>query len=114
LSGSILESLTRVLLWRHHLPVAVSQHPFCHPQRGLIGYVDFAWPQLKAILECDGYEFHSSRGPFQKDRRRWSAIGSSGWHLAVVTWFDVTCDPGYVVALALDLLAIERGSCTQP
>jgi very-short-patch-repair endonuclease len=113
LSGSILESLTRVLLWRHHLPAAVSQHPFCHPQHGLIGYVDFAWPRLKAILECDGYEFHSSRGPFQKDRRRWSAIGSTGWHLAVVTWFDVTCDPGYVVALVRDLLTIERGSCTQ-
>lgn len=112
-SGSILESLTRVLLWRHDLPTPTPQHPFWHPHHGLVGYVDFAWPELKAILECDGYEFHSSRVPFQKDRRRWSAIGGAGWHLGVVTWFDVTRDPDYVVALVHDLLAAERGSSTQ-
>jgi predicted transcriptional regulator of viral defense system len=112
-SGSILESLTRVLMWRRGLPAPTSQFPFCHPQQGLIGYVDFSWPQLKAILECDGYEYHSARGPFQKDRRRWSAIGSTGWHLVVVTWFDVTCDPDYVIGAVQDLLALERGSCTQ-
>jgi very-short-patch-repair endonuclease len=76
--------------------------------------VDFGWPQLKAILECDGYDFHASREPFQKDRRRWSAISSAGWRLGVVTWFDVTRDPIYVVTLVRELLALERPSCTQP
>jgi very-short-patch-repair endonuclease len=104
-SGSILESLTRVLLWRHNLPRPTTQHPFRHHERGWIGYVDFAWPGRRAILECDGYEFHSSREPFQKDRRRWSAISSSGWRLAVVTWFDVTRDSDYVVAVVRDLLS---------
>jgi len=107
LSGSILESLTRMLLWRNEIVAPTSQYPFVHPRHGLIGYFDFGWDALKAILECDGYEFHAARGPFQKDRRRWSAIGTSGWHLAVVTWFDVTRDPDYVVELVRDLLALE-------
>jgi very-short-patch-repair endonuclease len=113
-SGSILESLTRVLLWRSGLPQPQSQLSFRHPRRGWVGYVDFGWPQFKAILECDGYDFHASREPFQKDRRRWSAISSAGWRLGVVTWFDVTRDPIYVVTLVRELLALERPSCTQP
>lgn len=106
-SGSVLESLTRVLLWRNNIAPPTSQYPFTHPTRGWIGWVDFAWPELRVILECDGYEFHAARGPFQKDRRRWSAVGSAGWHLAVVTWFDVTCEPDYVVELVRDLLGVE-------
>jgi predicted transcriptional regulator of viral defense system len=106
-SGSILESLTRVLLWRNQIPPPTSQYSFTHPTRGWIGYMDFAWPQVRAILECDGYEYHASRIPFQKDRRRWSAIGGAGWHLGVVTWFDVTCDPQYVIDLARELLSLE-------
>jgi hypothetical protein len=113
-SGSILESLARLLLWRNNVPAPTSQYPFLHARQGLIGYVDFAWEHLLAVLECDGYEFHSSRVPFQKDRRRWTAIGTSGWHLAVITWFDVTCEPEYVVAAVNDLLSLEtRSSCTQ-
>jgi very-short-patch-repair endonuclease len=108
-SGSILESLTRVLVWRSGLPMPKSQFTV-RESTGWVGRVDFAWPWLKAILECDGYEFHADRSAFQKDRRRWSALSRSGWRLGVVTWFDVTCDPEYVVALVRDLLALTSGS----
>lgn len=104
-SGSILESFTRVLMWRHGLPDPVAQYSFTHPSGGWIGYMDFAWPEFRAILECDGYEYHASRDSFQKDRRRWTAVSGSRWNIAVVTWFDVTCDPEYVVAAVHDLLA---------
>jgi hypothetical protein len=104
-SGSILESLVRVLIWRSNLPDPIAQFSFIHPTRGWVGYVDFAWPELRAVLECDGYEYHSSRGPFQKDRRRWTAIGGSGWRLAVLTWFDVMGDPDYAIAAIRELLA---------
>ncbi len=72
-SGSILESLTRVLLWRHGLPRPHTQLSVSG-SRGWIGRVDFAWPKNKVILECDGYEFHAARHSFQHDRRRWSAV----------------------------------------
>jgi very-short-patch-repair endonuclease len=106
-SGSVLESLARVLLFRHGLRPPLSQYEFRHPATGWRGRLDFAWPQWKVALECDGYEFHSGRESFQGDRRRWSALSRSGWHAGVVTWFDVTGDPAYVVQLVRDLLAVE-------
>ena len=92
-SGSILESLTRVLLWRHGLAPECSQYEFRHRRSGWVGYLDFAWPSVRAALECDGYEYHADRTTFQRDRRRWSAINRTDWRLGVVTWFDVMCDP---------------------
>lgn len=103
-SGSVLESLARVLLWRNGLCPPVSQHPLAHAASGWRGYLDFAWPQLKVALECDGYEWHAERVPFQKDRRRWSTLSRLDWRCGVVTWFDVTCDPSYVVTLVAELL----------
>ena len=106
-SGSILESLCRVLLWQHGLAPDETQWPFKHPRTGWVGYLDFAWPNARVALECDGYQWHADREPFQKDRRRWSALNRAHWRSGVVTWFDVACDPEYVVALVRDLLAEE-------
>jgi hypothetical protein len=103
-SGSVLESHTRVLLWRHGLLPENSQYKFTCLATGWTGLLDFAWPSVRAALECDGYEWHADRGPFQGDRRRWSALNRAGWRSGVVTWFDVMHDPDYVVALVRDLL----------
>jgi hypothetical protein len=105
--GSVLESLTRVMLWREGLPAAVSQLSLKSPATGWVGCVDFGWPELQSVLECDGYQANASRDHFCLDRRRWSAIAASGWGLAVVTWFDVTQDPAYVVALVRRLLGLD-------
>jgi predicted transcriptional regulator of viral defense system len=106
-SGSILESLCRVLLCENGLAPEETQYSFKHPRTGWLGYLDFAWPSLRVGLECDGYEWHAERDPFQKDRRRWSGLNRARWWSGVVTWFDVTCDPGYVVGLVRDLLDAE-------
>jgi hypothetical protein len=103
-AGSILESYTRILLWRHGLAPEASQVPFTCGATGWHGLLDFAWPTLRVALECDGYGWHADRAPFQGDRRRWSALNRAGWRSGVVTWFDVTHDPAYVVALVRDLL----------
>lgn len=108
-SGSVLESLTRVLLWRHGLRPPVSQHPF-EGSDGFRGRLDFAWPALRVALECDGYDYHSDRVAFRGDRRRWSALVRAGWTPGVVTWWDVVGDPGYVVGLVRDLLALAQSS----
>lgn len=103
-SGSVLESLTRVLLWRHQMRPPRSQYAFRSRVTGWVGYLDFAWPALRLALECDGYAYHSDPEAFRRDRRRWSALNRSGWRCAVVTWFDVMRDPQYVVDLVRDLL----------
>jgi hypothetical protein len=103
-SGSVLESLTRVLLWRNGLCPPASQWRIEH--QGWLGYLDFAWPAHKVALECDGYEWHSSRDMFEKDRLRWSTLSRLDWKCGVVTWFQVTTEPEYVVHLVADLLGI--------
>jgi very-short-patch-repair endonuclease len=48
--------------------------------------LDFAWPEWRVALECDGRAFHD----FQRDRTRWRELGSSGWRVLPVTWRDTT------------------------
>ncbi len=104
-AGSVFESVTRVLLVSAGLPRPRSQYTVRTRDRQWIGRVDFAWPELKVVLECDGYEHHSSHAAFIKDRRRWSALVRAGWKVAVVSWRDVIDDPAYVVELVADNLA---------
>jgi very-short-patch-repair endonuclease len=88
-SGSVLESLTRVALWRAKLLPPESQYAF-HAHTGeLVGYVDFAWPLLRLLLEADGFEFHSTRAQHRNDCRRLNAFTCRGWWLLRVTWEDV-------------------------
>lgn len=111
-SGSVLESRARVLLWRHHIRPPATQWQVAHLPTRWSGRLDFAWPELKVALECDGYEWHADRSQFEHDRRRWSTLTRMGWLVGVVTWFDVMADPAYVVALVSDLLvaAHNRGN----
>lgn len=101
-AGSVLESLARVLLWRNALAPTATQYWIRHDSWA--ARVDFAWPEQQAILETDGFEYHSSPESFVGDRRRWSALVRAGWRVGVVTWSDVTGDPAYVVGLVRDLL----------
>jgi very-short-patch-repair endonuclease len=104
-SGSVLESLTRVLLWENGLAPTESQYSF-RDSRGLwVGYFDFAWPAFRLVLEADGFEFHSSRADLRKDCRRHNALTQRGWWLLRVTWEDVVFDPGSVIAMVRDALA---------
>jgi hypothetical protein len=52
-SGSPGESVSRVAMFLEGLPAPVLQHPF-RDSIGLIGYVDFWWPEFSLIGEFDG------------------------------------------------------------
>lgn len=49
------ESLSRALMLQGGFPDPELQHEFWD-ERGLVGRVDFFWPQLRLIGECDGNE----------------------------------------------------------
>ena len=40
---------------------------------------DFAFPDAKIAIYCDGYEHHSERDPFQKDRQQSRDLQLQGW-----------------------------------
>jgi len=50
------------------------------------GYeVDAHWPDARLIVELDGWEFHSDRQSFEKDRERDAVLQSAGWRVVRVT-----------------------------
>jgi predicted transcriptional regulator of viral defense system len=96
-SASVLESLLRVLLAENGLRPPMSQYPVYDSQGRIIARADFAWPRERLIVEVDGFEFHSSRADYRKDRRRWNAFTRMNWRVLRFSWEDVVEHPEYVV-----------------
>jgi very-short-patch-repair endonuclease len=86
------------------LPEPVPQLNVVDADGRWIARVDFAWPDQRVILECDGFEYHQDRATFERDRRRWTALTRAGWRVAVVSWHDVVDRPDYLTGLIADLL----------
>ena len=59
--------------------------------------LDFAWPDRRVAVECDGFSAHGGRLSFIADRRRLADLASHGWTVIPVTWEECTWNPGAVV-----------------
>jgi very-short-patch-repair endonuclease len=59
--------------------------------------LDFAWPDRRLGLECDGWDAHGTRVAFGKDRERLSEMVALGWRVLLVTWDIGTRQPRRVV-----------------
>ncbi|WP_303952680.1 endonuclease domain-containing protein [Rothia mucilaginosa] len=89
-SESAGESLTRCLLMEHELPSPVTQYPIvCEGRRYR---TDFAWPELRVILEFDGEQKYVDYPG--RDR----ALTRAGWTVIHLTWADIFQKEREVVA----------------
>jgi very-short-patch-repair endonuclease len=59
--------------------------------------VDFCWPELRLIVETDGWAYHGTRAAFSRDRRRSVTLTVAGWTVLRFTYEDVVHDPDHVV-----------------
>jgi very-short-patch-repair endonuclease len=48
--------------------------------------VDFHWPELRLVLEVDGFEFHGGIEAFHRDRERDAALALAGHQVLRFTW----------------------------
>lgn len=55
-----------------------------------VGRVDFAYPQIRLIVEAQSYKHHSSRKAWTRDVMRRRELHLLGWRVLEVTWHDVT------------------------
>jgi very-short-patch-repair endonuclease/predicted transcriptional regulator of viral defense system len=92
---SVLETRLLNLLKRHRLPAPLGQYPI-HDETGLVGRIDFAWPDAKLALEGDGFRWHSGRSRFESDRLRRNRLTLLGWRVVHVTWTQMNHDPDSV------------------
>jgi hypothetical protein len=104
-SGSVLESLLRVLLVSEGFPRPETQYEVRVAGR-LVGRVDFCWPAQRLVVEADGFEFHSNRSQYRRDRHRLNQLESLGWRVLRFSWEDVVHRPSYVVALMQTCLGL--------
>lgn len=68
--------------------------------------VDCHWPDVKEILELDGWQGHKTRTAFREDRARDRKLGVAGYHVTRLTWNQLEDEPE---AVAADLRALLSG-----
>jgi hypothetical protein len=89
-----------------HLPEPVRQLDV-GDSVGWIGRVDFAYPDVRALIEVDGRRYHSSLLDQQADARRDAALRAAGWREVVrFGWDDIVRRPETVVARVRRLRAV--------
>ncbi len=70
------------------------------------GYTaDFFWPQQGLIVEVDGYQFHSHRAAFERDRKRDAAHTLAGYRVIRITWRQLTEERVAVAVIIATALA---------
>lgn len=84
---SPMETRLRLLVVDAGLPEPVLQHRVMTSIGEL--RLDQAWPHLLRSLEYDGYEPHSTKAAFARDRARWRALAAAGWAVSPVTYADL-------------------------
>ena len=63
------------------------------------------WPQQPLIVETDGFEFHSGRTAFERDRARDAEHQARGFRVLRFTWRQLEDRPELVVARLAQTLA---------
>ena len=67
--------------------------------------VDFLWPDLRVIVETDGWAAHGHRRAFESDRARDAALQAAGYLVVRITWRRLTEEPIKVAAELAQVLA---------
>jgi very-short-patch-repair endonuclease len=58
---------------------------------------DFHWPELRLVVEVDGWEHHKERPQFNRDRYRGLVHRQHGWEVVRISADHVYDEPGLVV-----------------
>lgn len=100
---SELERIVLELIRDAGLPIPEAQISL--PWRSdLPGRVDFAYPQYRLIIECDGRKWHVAADVFEDDRRRDNLAALAGWRVIRITWKMATEEPEQVVGTIREAL----------
>ncbi len=60
--------------------------------------VDCHWPDLRQIVELDGWDGHSTRTAFREDRARDRRLLAAGYRVAHITWNQLDDEPDEIAA----------------
>lgn len=92
LAESPMESEARLVMHDGGLPRPALQHDIVDLD-GRTWRVDFAWLAAKVAVEYDGFDWHSDREQFARDRQKRAALNEIGWRMLSVVSDDVRKQP---------------------
>ena len=70
--------------------------------------VDCHWPDVREIVELDGWEGHGTRSACRDDRARDRALRVAGYSVTRLTWAQLEDEPAAIAADLRSLLAPSR------
>ena len=92
---SALETLVWPLIVQAGVPLPVRQHWL------VVGgdryRLDFAWPDAKVALECDGYAYHGGVRVWNNTEARLAELAAVNWRVLPVTWDAARRQPERVI-----------------
>jgi very-short-patch-repair endonuclease len=97
--GRPLESALEALVWRIILSTGVRlpERQYWVTAAAERYRLDFAWPDLKLGVECEGFEHHSGYRAWDRGNTRHGEIANLGWRVLPVTWHAATRERQRVV-----------------
>jgi very-short-patch-repair endonuclease len=85
-SGTVIETrLREAILAAKRLPEPVAQHEIQTNSGVVLTIPDFAYPDKKIAIYCDGFAYHGNAETLGKDARKRNELQSRGW--AVLTFW---------------------------
>jgi very-short-patch-repair endonuclease len=79
----------------------------------LFGYeIDVLYPAERVIIEVDGYEFHSDRDSFGRDRKRDAVMLAHDYQTVRITAEHMEDDPEHEAQLLMAILDNRRRTLT--
>ncbi|HZP92169.1 MAG TPA: DEAD/DEAH box helicase [Burkholderiales bacterium] len=85
-SGTVIETrLCEAILAAKRLPEPVAQHEVKSDSGSVLTIPDFAYPDKKIAIYCDGFAYHGNPDALGKDARKRNELQGKGW--AVLTFW---------------------------
>lgn len=97
--GSPFERRFIQFLERRRLPMAERQFVIEDQDGTFAAKVDFAYPDLKVAIECDGRKHHFGVGDWENDVVRRSKLAALGWLVIHISWHMLVHQPDEVERL---------------
>ena len=93
LESPIEEALFEAILKHAALADIEPQYVIRDDKKNVISRADFAFPELKYAVYCDGKEWHLREDRWQRDWRQRNKLTELGWSYSVFTGTDIYRNP---------------------
>ncbi|MEW6246510.1 MAG: DEAD/DEAH box helicase [Nitrospirota bacterium] len=90
---AIEQALLHAIRAGDRLPEPVPQYPVCDHSQKPITVPDFAYPDRRIAIYCDGFAYHGNRDTLESDAHKRNLLQAMGWKVLVFWGRQILRDP---------------------